>query len=139
MSHQVDRANVSEGIAHSDLHEAFLCRAQKEPSDECGPQTVDPVSVQCYPDPSNDHHIRKNLSRRGCDFRGTREIPGNSPCNTPKNAATVEGKSRNKVEGGQKDIDLPQPDGRRVNHIVPVKIARHEPEAGCEKHARKRT
>ncbi len=139
VSHQVRRANVREGVAHGHLQEAFLRRAQQEPSDKSGPQAADPVSIQRLPHAENDHHVGENLSCRRCYFRRAREIAGNSPGNAAKDAATVKRKPRDKIEDGQNEIDFPQPDSRGVNHIVPVKIARNQPETAGEKYARKRT
>ena len=60
--HDVRSADVRERVAHGYLHQAFLRRAQEEPSYESGPQAADPVSVQRLPHSEDDHQVGENLS-----------------------------------------------------------------------------
>ena len=73
------------------------CAFQK-PADEGDPQSIDDVASQGFPNAHNNEKKAEESARVGGDQGGAAEVLVRSPNDGAKDAASIEGESRDEVE-----------------------------------------
>src|SRR6266436_9942645 len=117
LAHNVGGAEAGEGLPDGYLSDALLRGVQNEPADQDGPEHLC-IAVNHLPHAPKNHRISDQLSAGACDTRGFLEIPGGSPDHRSENSASVEWKSRQEIENGEREIGPTEPSGKSSNRLA---------------------
>ena len=122
-----------ESAACGHLRVALTRNRQQEPANEDQPKSAKhvpagQVTLRRRPDPNANQAVSDGLPGACRDARGARVIAGNAPDDGAQDAAAIEGKSRDQVEGREHGVDPPELACKRAGHTVVGREPEQQPE-----------
>src|SRR5258708_8374185 len=109
LAHHVGGAESGESLPDGHLSDALLRGVQNKPADEREPEAILNGTMERSPGARKNHRVGDQLSTRARDARGLLEIFRDSPDHGSKNSSTVQGKSRQQTENGQRENSPREP------------------------------